>query len=331
VAGDPGNAGSSAGGGDASGGSSGTAAASPFGRCSDTPPSGAAEPPPPHAYSGGSCPVLSPGINSIVTGGAQRAFVLVLPSVTQPQEKLPVVFLWHWLKGEAKQFVDRAEVQKAVDSQRFIGVVPEQKGDLLFTWPVEVTQPQSRIDEELLFFDDLLACVDSQLPVNRSCVASVGVSAGALWTDQLAHRRSEYLSSFMSLSGGVGGLMIKPWQKPARAVPGMVLWGGPTDNCASVFSFQTLSKQLEKDLTDSGSFFLECVHNCGHSEPPFASGVSSKYQGLWDFVLDHPYWLPAGQSPYQTLGIPSSVPEWCGIGAGSAQPRTGACIDGSKC
>jgi hypothetical protein len=159
----------------------------------------------------------------------------------------------------------------------------------------------------------------------------VGVSAGALWTDQLAWRRSDYLSSFLSLSGGVDTFAIKPWGAPARPIPGIVLWGGPTDNCIGLFSFEALSKQLENDLTASGNFFLECIHNCGHSEPPFENGTSSKYEGLWQFVFDHPYWTTPGQSLYDTEGVPATLPPWCGIGANSSTPKTGTCIDDSAC
>jgi hypothetical protein len=173
--------------------------------------------------------------------------------------------------------------------------------------------------------------MENQFDVDRSCVSTTGVSAGALWTDQLAHRRSEYLSSFMSLSGGVGGFAIQPWSPPARAIPGMVLWGGPDDNCAGLFSFELLSKELEGDLAQGGNFFLECIHNCGHSEPPFTTGTTSKYEGLWQFVFDHPYWLTPGKSVYDAEGVPTSLPQWCAIGAGNAVPRTGTCIDGSKC
>jgi hypothetical protein len=327
-----GSAGASGSGGapvDGGGGTAGGVTA--IGRCTDAPPVGAVEPPAPKAYSGGTCPTLAPGPNTFKSAGADRTFLLVVPSEIQPGETLPLVFLWHWLKGEAQDFFQKAEVQKAVDAQRFIAVLPEQKGDLLFVWPVEIYQPETRITEELTLFDDLLSCIDAQYDVNRSCVSSVGVSAGALWTDQLAHRRSDYLSSFMSLSGGVDTLAIKPWGTPVRDIPGIVLWGGPTDNCIGLFSFETLSKQLEKDLTAGGNFFLECVHNCGHSEPPFSSGVSSKYQGLWQFVFDHPYWLTPGHSVYETEGIPSSLPAWCAIGAGNAVPLTGTCENDSAC
>jgi hypothetical protein len=115
-------------------------------------------------------------------------------------------------------------------------------------------------------------------------------------------------------------------------MPAMVLWGGPTDNCFGVFSFDELSKNLEKKLTQQGHFLLECIHNCGHGPPPFeAPNAPTPFAALWDFVLDHPGWLPAGVSPYQTNGISQSFPSWCAIGAGKAMPRTGPCKDKPGC
>ena len=155
-----------------------------------------------------------------------------------------------------------------------------------------------------------------------------GVSAGALFTDQLVGHRGQYLSSALSLSGGVGGAtggLIKPFTPPEHRVPMMVLWGGAKDLCI-VIDFNKASKQLEDTLVSRGHFFLECVHNCGHGEPPFVapSGLS-KYASLWQFVFDHPYWLPDGDSPYKTSGVPMAYPSWCAIGKDSATPRTGSC------
>jgi len=331
-----GAAGSSTGGaGGATGGSAGSdaggaAGAPSVGRCGDPVPPGAATAKDPPKYSGGACPKLVAGVNTI-TSTADRKFMLALPKDLKADEKPPLIFLWHWLGGEAKDFFEKGEIQAAVDTQRFIAVIPEKKGDALFVWPVEIIQSQARVDEELKFFDDMLACVSEQFSVDKNCVSSAGVSAGALWTDQLAGSRAEYLSSFLSLSGGVGGV-IRGWGKPAHKLPGLVLWGGSTDSCAGLLSFNTLSASLETELEKGGHFFLECIHNCGHSEPPMAGATGfSKYQSLWQFVMDHPYWLPAGTSPYQKEGLPKVMPEWCGIGKGSATPRTGACANPSQC
>jgi predicted esterase len=297
--------------------------------CFDAPPSGAEQPPAPPSYSGGTCPMLMTGRNQMTTGGNMREFIVVEPSDRAPGEVLPLIFLWHWLGGDAQGFVDQGEVQASADLFRFVAVVPEEKGDVQFTWPMDLTSSQTRVDEELLFFDDMLACASEQLEVQAHCVSSAGVSAGALFTSAIvAPLRGQYLSSFLSLSGGVGGV-IKPWQSSAHKMPAIVLWGGPTDNCAGLLSFEDLSHSLEDGLTADGHFFLECVHNCGHAQPPF-DGAATTTAPLWRFILDHPYWLPDGESPYQS-GIPADVPTWCAIGAGSATPRTGECLNPSEC
>lgn len=113
-------------------------------------------------------------------------------------------------------------------------------------------------------------------------------------------------------------------------MPALVLWGGPEDKCI-VIDFQEASKDLEEQLVAGGHFVLECIHNCNHSTPPFdvPEGMTD-FAPLWDFLLDHPYWLEPGQWPYNTEGLPASMPAWCAIGAGNAVPPPGVC-DKNEC
>lgn len=324
-----------------------TDAALPFLRCGDPAPEGAAAPPALPTYGGGSCPALVPGRNTITSGGVSRQFLLIVPENLQPDEHPPLVFLWHWLGGSANAFSTRAMVQDGANRKRFIAIIPEAT-NLQFKWPFLTLDPNCAIDfgcncdcryqRELTFFDDVLACVGGAYSIDRSCVATVGVSAGALWSSQLMHERSQYLSSALILSGGtgpasadIGGIgfgniiPVREYQSPAEhRLPAMVLWGGPSDFC--LLNFQSASQNLERALTADGHFLLECIHNCAHSVPPFdATGERATFDVLWDFVLDHPYWLPAGTSPYQSRGLPTGSPSWCAIGAGNAVIRSGMC------
>jgi hypothetical protein len=330
----------------------GTSDAGVFTTCHDAPPAGF-EPPTLPTYAG-TCPTLQttpagstqgfvPPENDITSSGNARQFKIVTPQDMRPGEKLPVVFLWFWLGGSAQDFVDRAAIVDATQQQRFIAVVPEAKktssgsSAYTFKWPFSAIDSQTSLDEEVVFFDDMLACVAQQFPdsANASCISSAGVSAGALFTDQLVQERSSVLSSFLSLSGGVAGtrnvceglpVCLKPWTKPAHDVPSIVLWGGMCDQCV-VIDFQPASQNLEDLLTAEGSFFVECLHNCEHAQPPFdAPAGQTLYAAFWDFVYDHPKWLPAGQSPYRARGLPSSFPSWCSArGKGTATERTGTC------
>ena len=303
---------------------------SPHHLCGATPPAGAKLAPPPPVYAG-TCPMLVPGKNTIITSGGPRTFLLAVPTALDPMEKLPVVFLWHWLGGSADEFLRKGEVQAAVNSQRFLAILPEAKSDMLFKWPFDLGVTAMRQEQEYKFFDDMLACAAAQFRINNNCVSTAGVSAGAMFTDQLAAARSKYLASAMSLSGGVGGV-AKPWGKPMRKLPMMVLWGGMKDNCLGLVNFEVASKNLEAELTRDKHFFLECVHNCGHAEPPLdAPAMMSKYASLWNFVFDHPYWLTDGDSPYLRTGVPTDFPSWCAIGAGKSVPRTGICPSKPGC
>jgi hypothetical protein len=301
--------------------------------CNQDPPAGAPQAAPFPTYAG-TCPMLVPAVpatdggtpipNTITTSGNQRTFLLAVPSNLQPNEKLPIIFMWHWLKGTDVDFYNTGDIQQAVDQQRFLAVMPQSKGDLFFEWPFLVSDTDARMAEEVQFFDDMLACVAAQFPtVNKNCVATAGVSAGALFTDQLASIRADHFSSMLSLSGGVGGL-ARNWGNPPHALPALILWGGPDDMCA--LDFQTESQNLEAAMKPENDFIVECIHNCGHGVPPVVGEPGqSQFASLWSFIFDHPYWLAPGQSPYTVTGLPSDYPSWCAIGAGTATIRTGAC------
>jgi hypothetical protein len=288
-------------------------------------PTDATEAPPLPTYAG-TCPALaeSPALTSLSSSGSARSFLVVKPQTIAPGEHLPVVFAWHWLGGSADAVRNRLELQLAVDTRRFIAIAPEAKGDILFKWPFGISQSDARLDEEVRFFDDMLACVGAALPVDKNCVSSMGVSAGALFTDQLASLRSDRIASMASLSGGVGGL-ARDWVPSAHKLPALVLWGGDSDmypDSIPLEHFDVASHALENALGAEGHLFLECVHNCGHAVPPFdppPAGMS-RFDFVFRFLLDHPFWLPAGASIY-TKTMPSDAPTWCGLGKGSATPR----------
>lgn len=298
------------------------------GLCYQSAPDGAEAPPPPPAYTGGECPQLVPGFNDLVSMGNDRSVLVVQPSDLGDDEVLPVAVLWHWLGGSANGFLEQGDVQAAVDEFRFIALIPEEKGDLLFRWPFSVVDSDARAEEEFVFFDDMLACAAASWTIEPNCVTSVGVSAGALWTAQLASGRGEYLASAVSLSGGTGGL-VKPWMGSTHKMPFFVLWGGPIDICVAI-NFEDTSHAMEDDLDADGHAIVECVHNCGHGVPPFGQpeGVPA-FTPMWTFFLDHPYWLEDGETSWQA-GIPEDLPMWCDVGPGSATPRVGEC-DPSQC
>ncbi|NVB38868.1 hypothetical protein G6O69_13585 [Pseudenhygromyxa sp. WMMC2535] len=311
--------------------------------CKSAPPEGASLAPalPGYGGPGGSCPVLETGdtVNIMDTSAGEREFYLIAPSDYAPGEDLPVMFMYHWLGGDALDFISRAEVQYAADYYGFIAVIPEgrtSEEDVPFRWPFSIADDEQQMEEEYDFHNDMLACVHEQFGADKECVSTMGVSAGAMWSAMLASRHGEHLSSFISLSGGTGGSLVQPWVSTTNHMPAMVLWGGPEDLCLGV-DFDANSMEMEAALEVDGHFMVECVHNCTHATPPFEPEDPSwpTYAPAWEFFLDHPYWLEDGESPYTdyvaaTGGLPPTWPEWCAVGPGNAEIRQGEC-GGSEC
>lgn len=293
----------------------------------DAAPAGPRDPPPLPRYSHGMCPRLvgAPTSDAAVnmgfrTGSQRRNFRLVVPRSYDGTSDWPVLFAYHWLNASSNSFVRTGELESATEEMRFIAVVPDRlendRGDrtYLFDWPFVETWGA---EAELTFFDDLLACVGTQYRVDRRRVHAVGVSAGALWVTYLSTTpRVNHLASVESLSGGLGEqppVWSMEWRPQPNKFPAIVLWGGASDWLG--LSFDQASRRYRDALVRDRHFVVQCVHSMGHMVPPVDRPPEggTRFRGLWQFLLDHPYGLAPGASPYLTAGLPRSLPPWCSI------------------
>jgi hypothetical protein len=278
-------------------------------------------------YSHGMCPTLRGGADVASTlnegfesGTARRRFRLVVPRNYDPTgtDRWPVIFAWHWLAGSSEQMLSEGDILASAERYRMIVVVPDQltvngRNVNGFVWPfVDPTEAEP----ELVFFDDLLACVSSAYRVDPARVHGLGVSAGALWLTYLSTTdRARYMASVAILSGGLGSL-LDAWRMDYVArpnkYPALVLWGGPTDRLG--VDFNVASQRLRDALIDDGHFVLTCTHDRGHALPPFMPPPGeTRFSFLWDFFAQHPYGLAPATSPYIARGLPGNSPSWCSI------------------
>ncbi len=283
--------------------------------------------PAPRAYSGGTCPILRYGntreaaLNEgFPSGEDQRRFHLMVPENYDPAVPTPLVFGWHWLAGDSGDFVREGELDTAVDQMGFIVVSMDRalnddgSSRYLFSWPFGEPWGQ---EPELMFFDDVLSCVDQQFNIDRQRVYGIGVSAGALWlTHMLSTDRADHFAAAEILSGGLGqrGTALQMAFTPrAHKFPALVLWGGPTDRLG--IDFEDASLRLRQALRDDHHFVVSCTHSSGHGIPPITPPEGqTRFSMLWQFLLDHPYGLDPDTSPYRDAGaLPDQFEDWCEI------------------
>ena len=292
----------------------------------DVPPA-PRDPPALRPYSHGRCPRLvgaptsEASVNRGFRSGSQtRTFRLIVPRSYDGTSAWPVLFAWHWLNASSGSFVRQGELETAAEQMHFIAVAPDGQerpnGDraFLFDWPFAETWG---VPDELTFFDDLLTCVSGQYRVDPRRVHGVGVSAGGLWLTYLSTTdRANYFASIEVLSGGLGdvlGVWRMEYAPQPNKFPALVLWGGPSDFLG--VNFDAASRRYRDALIRDNHFVQQCVHGAGHMMPPIdppADG-GTRFRPLWQFLLDHPYGMPARTSPYQSAGLPPGTPSWCHV------------------
>lgn len=284
------------------------------------------QPPPLPSYSGGTCPALNGGPTraqgtntGFPSAGDARDFYLLVPPGCTTATPCPVVFGYHWLNASGNSVVEDAELESAVLQYHFIAVVPENLmngGNKAYTfdWPfVEVMSAQ----KELRLFEDLLACVGQQFGVDPRRVHVFGASAGGLWTTSLSTTPTvDRVASVLVVSGGLGevlGVWSIPWVAQPNKFPAFIIWGGPADWLA--VDFHRASQRYRDALRADGHSVVACTHTEGHKIPPFPPPTDggTLFAGFWDFFRDHPYGLPPGTSPWQSAGVPATLPSYCSV------------------
>lgn len=212
----------------------------------------------------------------------------------------PVVFYWHGTGGqpdEALSGLGELGIQEILDAGGIVVAATHDPGAGIFPWHLVLSDKP----DDLLLADEVLACAQEQLGVDARRIHSLGFSAGGLHTAQMSIRRSSYLASVVTYSGGLifGGM--PPWEDPGSALAAMIFHGGPGD--VVVVGFEQASKDYQSYLSASDNFSFLCNHGNGHSIPDAEDAVMQ-------FMHEHPY--GSAPSPY-AAALPDDFPGYCAL------------------
>jgi len=263
------------------------------------------DPAPVAELSDGECPDMTTGSrSSFSSSGVTREAITLLPSTLT--EDMPVVFVWHPLGGDANYMVQAFGLQSWADDYGAVIVVPESDPSNLLEWDFWNDE-----EDDLVFYDDLRACVDQQLDVDLSRVSVFGFSAGGLWSSRLTIERGDTLSTAVIASGGCEldlptGIAYVDCEPPAHNFPALTMWGGENDTygIAGVYVYFSESMANYRELlVENEHYVVSCDHGAGHTIPgAMASPIA-------EWLISHTY---GAASPYAASGI-DDFPDYCWV------------------
>jgi len=250
----------------------------------------------PKAYTGGTCPTLSGGDISLISGDKKRTVKVYLPDdMINPG----LLFLWHGLGDTASAFANYAAASTMATKHHLAIVVPQSADALGWGY---VDKKAEAADAAL--FDDLLACGDAQWDIDNTRVYTMGFSAGALWSTWLVVHRAEYLAAAAIFSGGTDGFIT--WHEPAYPLPVLAVWGGASDTAVrGMVEFEPRMTDLVAKLKAAGHVVVGCNHGLGHTVPMGA------IYWAYPFLAAH-VWKD-GSSPFSNGPSGVKFPNYCEV------------------
>jgi predicted esterase len=249
----------------------------------------------------GACPDFVAGDVTFAPAGIPaRTVRLFLDEEAVAAQDGPLVFYWHgtgssplaeppYGMGEAQTWVLEAG-----------GVIAAPHSDPSSgTWPWFLTAGGDD-ESDLILADEILACAVEQVGIDAHHIHSMGMSAGGLNTTQMSYRRSGYLASVVTYSGGILGDI--PVQNEDNPFAAMIFHGGVNDEV--VVNFKDLSEKYLNDLRERGHYGFICDHGGGHTIPK----GNGEQAAVAAFLRDHPW--NTTPSPYES-GLPEDFPDYC--------------------
>lgn len=229
----------------------------------------------------GACPDLTrSGTVMVSPAGIAARPVQIWVSDAAATMDGPLVLVWHGAGGspsEAQYILGDTAMSAILAAGGIVAAPAHDPANTQLPWFLDLGSEE----DDLFVADEIVACARSGIGIDAAHVHSVGFSAGALHTTEMAYRRASYLASVVTYSGGLRSSRPPTRDAADARFAAMMLHGGESD--VVLVSFQRQTESWLRAVQGAGDFGFICDHGMGHTVP------SSARESAWRFLEAHGY------------------------------------------
>jgi poly(3-hydroxybutyrate) depolymerase len=235
--------------------------------------------------------------------GQSRDFTMLLPD-GDPAAPHPLLINFHGTGGDGDKGIEWEHLTDFV-ARGFIVLAPTSAGNGT-VWPVwdGLRQPGTENDpnKDMDYFDSLVACVASYVPVDAANVFAGGHSAGGIMTNYVLQRRSQLLAGGVVASGvfSLTSPVPAPTLDPMFVI---VTWGGSNDS----YHGNGIGFDFINEASLASKFYANATNvtqvDC-HGNDLGHTWLYENNTWLIDRLLEHPKGKPSLTGP-----LPPAPPE----------------------
>jgi len=165
----------------------------------------------------------NPVMQTLEHDGVTREYIVYIPNSYDNSSKVPLLFNFHGFDGDAKDYMQYADMRALSESGNFILVYPQ--GTLLdgFShWNAALDSPDNKSDaDDLGFMEALISKLSSDYMIDLERIYACGFSNGGMFSYALACYKSDLIAAV----GSVSGTMLDINCTPSHPMPVIILHG----------------------------------------------------------------------------------------------------------
>lgn len=249
------------------------------------------------------------------SAGQTRSFFVILPEASFAGPR-PLFVGFNGTNETGPEWSERAKLEELA-ARGFIVVSPSSNGNGTL-WPVwdslhEAGSDDPETNPDLVYFDELVACMGAHFEVDKNRIYVGGHSAGGIMSNYVLQRRSELLAGGI-VASGVFSLTSPEPQTDLDDMFVIVTWGGDNDEYSGGSGGVSVPAINFVEQASIASVFYDDEPNVtqAHCRGDDLGHVWLDALDDWfvDALLAHPKGLAEG-SPRELPATPDGAPATC--------------------